>query len=140
MNVFNKSIIFVALLGCSTWLNAQQTCEKTLVKSFDVQGKTDLALDFGTSNVKVAEWDSKTVRVEMTIAFEGNENTLKSLITVGRYNMASAVDGDVFSIGVSGLLRSVKIKGAAVKESISYRVSVPAGATVKVKDAAVGAL
>jgi hypothetical protein len=140
MKMLHKSIVLIVLFCSSTLLYAQQTCEKTLVKSFDVLGKTEMVLDFGNSHVKIVEWDSNTARVEMTIAFEGNENTLKSLITVGRYNMVSNVNGNVFTIGIPGLQRSVKIKGTEVKEVISYQVSVPKGAIVKIKDAALGAL
>ena len=140
MKMANKSIIIVALFSFSTLLQAQQNCEKTLVKSFDIQGKTTVFLDFESQSVKVVEWDSNTARVEMTIAFEGNENTLKSLITVGRYNMVSTSNADVFTIGQPGLQRSVKVKGTEVKENISYHVSVPKGTKVKVKDSAVGAL
>ena len=139
MKVTNRMLV-LAFFAISQVLYAQTTTEKTLVKSFNLQGKHQLIIDLSNGPVHVVEWDNDIARIEMGIAMETNENTLKSLIAVGRYNMVSTNDGETITISSPGLLRSMKMKGVEVKETISYQVSVPKGTSVKVKDAVIGAL
>ncbi len=139
MKVTNRMLV-LAFFAISQVLYAQTTTEKTLVKSFDLQGKHQIIIDLSNGPVRVVEWDNDIARVEMSIAMETNENTLKSLIAIGRYNMVSTNNGESISISSPGLLRSMKMKGVEVKENVSYQVSVPKGTSVKVKDAVIGAL
>ncbi len=123
-------------------LSAQQAVEKTLVKSFNLQGYdvVDLALK---GDIEVIEWNSPVVRVEMLISLKnGNEMLLKSLIKAGRYNLTSTETEDSFRITIPGLERDVTVKGKTLIDKVSYLISVPSdvnireteGATVQIED------
>jgi len=94
-----KRILILAFSFClCIQLYAQQPVEKTLVKSFNLQGNDviDLALE---GDIQINEWNSNVIRVEMLITLQnGNEMLLKSLIKAGRYNLKSSETEDSESI------------------------------------------
>jgi hypothetical protein len=103
---------------------AQNNIEKTLSKSFNLQGKTTLRIDI--ANVEVKTWNEPIARIEMTIACENmSEAMLKSLITAGRYNVQSAVETEILVLNAPGMQKTVKLNGQELKETIKYVLNVP---------------
>ncbi len=126
-------ILFTALLSLTLIFSliAQQTAEKTLIKSFNILGNdvVDLALD---GDIQVMEWNSPAIRIEMLITVEnGNETMLKSLIKAGRYNLVSAETDEAFLVSMPGIERDVVIKGKPLVDRVSYLISVPSGVNVR---------
>lgn len=126
-------ILFTALLSLTLIFSliAQQTAEKTLIKSFNILGNdvVDLALD---GDIQVMEWNSPAIRIEMLITVEnGNETMLKSLIKAGRYNLVSAETDEAFQVSMPGIERDVVIKGKPLVDRVSYLISVPSGVNVR---------
>ena len=60
-----KKLLTLIILVLTASFSFAQT-EKTLVKTFNLQGNTSVALDFN-GNVEVQEWGESTLRVHMNI-------------------------------------------------------------------------
>ena len=118
-------ISLLAFLLLSTTIVFGQSVSKTLVKSFNPTGAQLAQLDLdGPVTMKV--WDNKILRVQMAVEItNANEQTLKGLVQVGRYNLRSTVENDQITITAPGLERDVEINGRALDEKISYIVFLP---------------
>jgi hypothetical protein len=115
-------LLSLALLSCIT---AQNTAEKTLIKSFNLQGNDVVDLDLG-SNVEIQQWNSPTLRIEMVVSLDnGSETMLKSLIKAGRYNPSADETTAGFKVFMPGLERQLMVRGQPLRDNISYIVSVP---------------
>lgn len=105
-------------------LQAQNNIEKTLSKSFNLQGKSTLRIDI--ANVEVKTWNEPIARIEMTITCENmSEAMLKSLITAGRYNVQSTIENEILVLNAPGMQKTVKLNGQELKETIKYVINVP---------------
>ena len=113
------------LLLASASLVAQQA-EKTLVKSFNLNGQSAVLLDVA-GNVTVTTWNEPQMRIQMTITLQnGSETMLKSLVTAGRYNLDSKEVNGAYSIVAPGLERQIKLgSGQLLGETVSYIVLAP---------------
>ncbi len=101
--------------------------EKTLVKTFNLQGATAVVLNLG-GNVEVQEWSENTLRVQMNITLENtNVNMLKYLITQGRYNLVLEPTNEDPVITSPGREKNVVINkdGDILTETVTYVVFVP---------------
>lgn len=136
MSAIRRPFIIMLSLFVIINLNAQQAVEKTLVKSFNLQGNDVVDLEL-KGDIEVVEWNSAVVRVEMLISLKnGNEMLLKSLIKAGRYNLISAETEDAFKITIPGLERDVTVKGKTLIDKVSYVISVPSGVNIRESEAA----
>ena len=113
-----------------------QHAEKTLVKSFNLNGQTAVLLDMD-GEVNVTTWNEPQMRIQMTITLlNGSENMLKSLVTTGRYNLDSKETNGEFSIVAPGLERQIKLgSGQLLGEQISYKVFAPKDVTITTRNA-----
>ncbi len=104
---------------------AQNRLEKTLVKSFNLNGKMLIKADLpNVADVKT--WNEPIARIEMVIAVENmNEAMLKSLIAAGRYNVVTTYDASQMLLNAPAMQRNVKFNGQEVKEIIKYTLFVP---------------
>lgn len=122
-NIYTYTVT-ILLLFATTSLIGQQA-EKTLVKSFNLNGLQTVALDVDAP-VEVTEWDQPFVRVQMHIELErGSESLLKSLVRTGRYSLISRQEGDTFKIVAPNLEREVKISGHLLNDRISFVIKKP---------------
>lgn len=110
-------------------LIAQTNVEKTLVKSFNLNGSQQITLNL-EGDIDVQERPGEIVRVQMTIGVAGSEAMLKSLITAGRYNLNLKDIEDGVVIDSPGLQREITVRGKKLVETISYVVYVPENVTV----------
>ncbi len=131
MRINRNVILAIASIFLVFNLNAQQAVEKTLVKSFNLQGNDVIDLNL-KGDIEVKEWNSAIVRVEMLISLEnGNEMLLKSLIKAGRYNLHSVETEDAYQISIPGLNRDVTVKGKTLIDKVSYVISVPSEVNIR---------
>jgi hypothetical protein len=106
-------------------LLAQNPLEKTLVKSFNLNGKTVVKLELPTA-VEVKRWNDPTARIEITIATENvSETMLKSLIVAGRYNIINHFTPTEMILTSPALQKTVKVNGQEIKEVVRYTLYVP---------------
>ena len=111
-----------------------QTVEKTFVRSFNLQGAQELALQLNGA-VEVQTWSQTTTRVQMTVGLErGSETMLRSLAQAGRYNLKGQMEEGKYLVSVPGLEREVKVNGQSIGELINYVVFVPENVHVVVED------
>jgi predicted sugar kinase len=114
-----------------------QQAEKTLVKSFNLNGQTAVLLDVD-GTVSVTTWNEPQMRIQVTITLQnGSETMLKSLVTAGRYNLDSKELNGIYSIVAPGLERQIKLgSGQQLGETVSYTVLVPKGVTITTRPVA----
>lgn len=111
-----------------------QNVEKTFVRSFNLQGAHEMALQLNGA-VEVQTWSQSTARVQMTVGLErGSESMLRSLAQAGRYNLKGQMADGQYQVNVPGLAREVKVNGQSIGEMISYVVFVPENVHVVIED------
>ena len=113
-----------------------QTSEVVLVKSFNLQGSQNVALQLD-GPVEVKTWKQDILRVQVTIRLEDFSSAiLKSLVQSRRYNLKSLpADNGSLHITMPGIKRDVRIRGRQLQEHLSYTVYRPEHVQVKVKGA-----
>ncbi len=112
-----------------------QHAEKTLVKSFNLNGQTAIFLDLD-GVVNVTTWNEPQMRIQMTITLQnGSETMLKSLVTAGRYNLNTKEENGAFSIIAPGLERQIKLGGGQLLgEQITYEVFAPKEVSISTRN------
>lgn len=130
------SFLLLPLLLAVVPSKAQQA-EKTLVKSFNLNGQNTVLFDV-EGLVTVTTWNEPQMRIQMTITLQnGSETMLKSLVTAGRYNLDSKEVKGSYSIVAPGLDRQIKLgNGQLLGEQITYTVLAPKDVTVKTREVA----
>jgi hypothetical protein len=102
-----------------------QPIEKTLVKSFNLEGKTAVALEV-PGPVEVQTWSHNYLRVQMQITLDnGNEAIFKSLVQAGRYNLRLELNEERGIIRAPAMAREVQIGGQPLGEQISLLIFAP---------------
>jgi hypothetical protein len=127
-----KLITLITLILIAGFVFGQT--EKTLVKTFNLQGNTSVVLNLN-GNVIVEEWGESTLRVHMNITLENtNVNMLKYLITQGRYNLLLAITDTSAILSSPGRDKDVIVNkvGDVLSEEVSYTVFVPRNIQVEI--------
>jgi hypothetical protein len=127
-----KLITLITLILIAGFVFGQT--EKTLVKTFNLQGNTSVVLNLN-GNVIVEEWGESTLRVHMNITLETtNVNMLKYLITQGRYNLLLAITDTSAILSSPGRDKDVIVNkvGDVLSEEVSYTVFVPRNIQVEI--------
>ena len=132
------SFLLLPLLLAVAPVMAQQA-EKTLVKSFNLNGQTAVLLDLDGKST-VTTWNEPQMRIQMTITLQnGSETMLKSLVTTGRYNLDAKDINGVYAIVAPGLERQIKLgSGQSLGETVTYSVMAPKGVTISTRTTTVG--
>jgi len=136
MKAIKYILLLTPMLFSFAFSTAQNNIEKTLIKSFNLEGNdfVELALD---GKVEVKEWSNPLMRVHVTIGIEtGSDAMLKSLVTAGRYNLKSTDTAEGVVIDSPGLARTITVRGVELKENISYVVFKPEDVTLRLKNEA----
>ena len=127
-NLFTFIIVILA-----TSLTYGQT-EKTVVKTFNLQGNTSIILNLNGA-VKIEEWSESTLRVHMNIKLNNsNVHMLKYLLTQGRYNLTLENTSRGFTMSSPGRNENVIINknGDVLSETVTYTVFVPHNVTTEI--------
>jgi hypothetical protein len=126
--------LLLAILLSAPMLIAAQAVEKTMLKSFNLDGKSQIRLELpGAVDVKV--WEKSTIQIQITVSLpSGNIAMLNELANVGRYNLSAKSVGDNFLITSDNLNKIIKIKGQDLKENITFQVFVPKEVSVQIFD------
>ncbi len=123
LNLFLSTLALVLLTSSIFAQNVN--VEKTLVKSFNLQGNDVVELDL-KGKVEVQHWNNSIMRIQMNIGLEnGSSSMLKSLVQAGRYNLRSVEKDGVYKVYSPGMNRDVRIKGKELVEVLSYTVFLP---------------
>lgn len=104
--------------------------QKTFVKSLSAHASS-IAVDLD-GKTQVTEWEESFIRVTTTIELTNfNEEILKRLVSVGRYNIETSTDNGVMTIQMPKLATKVTIRGQVLNEVLTYEILVPEGMTVE---------
>lgn len=124
------STVLTVLLLFASLITYGQQAEKTLVKSFNLNGYESVAIAM-EAPVEVRNWSNPLLRVQIQISIEnGSDALLKSLVQAGRYNLRyEIVDGE-YQIFAPSLDRIVKIGGKELQDKVSFIVFAPEGVVV----------
>jgi len=126
-----KSIFILLLLPILFVQTTFGQSQKTFVKSLTAN-TSSISVDLG-GKTEVTEWEESFVRVTTTITLSNfNEEILKRLVTVGRYNIETTINNGIMTIQMPKLVTKVTIRGQVLNETLSYEVLVPEGMTVEV--------
>ena len=121
------TLSFFLLLSAVTFGQA----ERTLVKSFNLQGNHAVVLNLDET-VDVQQWDEAFVRVLAHVRLEnGTDNTLKALITAGRYRLTANEDRGALVLSAQSRDQQIKLRGQALIEQVSYTIFVPSDINVE---------
>lgn len=129
-NFIQRSLTLTVLLLFVSFMTYGQQVEKTLVKSFNLQGSQTVALQMD-GPVEVKTWNNNFLRVQMQVTLkEGSEALLKSLVQGGRYNLRFEMGNDAYKVLAPKLGFEVKVGGKLLQDEVSYIVFAPENVTV----------
>lgn len=104
--------------------------QKTFVKSLSAP-TSSIAVDL-EGKTEIIEWEESFIRVTTTIELTNfNEEILKRLVSVGRYNIETATNDGIMTIQMPKLSTKVTIRGQVLSEILSYDILVPEGMSVE---------
>ena len=104
--------------------------EKTFVKSMTADA-SNVVFDL-EGNAEVSEWNEKFIRITTTVEVTNfNEDILKRLVSVGRYEFTSTTQDGVMTITLPKIATKVTIRGQMLTEILKYEIFVPAGTNVE---------
>jgi len=127
-NVFTLLILVFGIVATT-----QAQVEKTLVKSVALEASANLTVALPGA-VEVEEWDKDFVRVTTNLKVENmNENIVKQLVIVGRYNVETATEGQAIVITMPKVANLVTVKGVSLKEVLTFNIAAPEGYEVIIK-------
>ncbi|MCB0559132.1 MAG: hypothetical protein H6573_03115 [Lewinellaceae bacterium] len=133
-NFILRSLTLTVLLLFVSFVTYGQQVEKTLVKSFNIQGSQIVALQM-SGPIEVRTWSNNFLRVQMQVSLkEGSEALLKSLVQAGRYNLRSEIGNDAYNVLAPQLGLEVKVGGKQLQDEVSYIVFAPENVTVKLPE------
>lgn len=131
--LLQSPMLTVLLLFVSSMTYGQQV-EKTLVKSFNLEGNQQVALQMD-GPIEVRTWNNNFLRVQMQVTLrEGSEALLKSLVQAGRYNLRHEIEEETYKVLAPMLAMEVKVGGKPLQDEVSYIVFAPENVVVKVPD------
>ena len=126
-------MLLLVLWGSTAGLLGQ-SIEKTFIRSFNLQGASDVTLQL-QGPVEVQTWSEDILRVQMTVQLHhGSEAMLRSLAQAGRYNLHGYLEQGRFLIEAPGLAREVLINGQPLTEQIAFTVFAPENVQITVED------
>lgn len=129
----NKTLFSTAmtvLLLFASLITYGQQAEKTLVKSFNLNGYESVAIGMDAP-VEVRTWNNPFLRVQIQISIEnGSDALLKSLVQAGRYNLRYEIIDGEYNVYAPSLDRIVKIGGKPLTDQVQFVVFAPEGVTV----------
>lgn len=135
-----KSFLVLLLVAVAFSGQAQAPAERTMFKSFNLNGKNQILLRL-PGNIDVKNWDNPTVKIEITVSLpNGNTAMLTNLADVGRYNLSAKTEGTTLVISADNLYRIIKVQGQDLKENITFQVFVPKSVPVEIFDFATASL
>lgn len=133
-NFLLQSLMLTVLLLFVSSMTYGQQVEKTLVKSFNLEGNQQVALQMD-GPIEVRTWNNNFLRVQMQVTLrEGSEALLKSLVQAGRYNLRHEIEEETYKVLAPMLAMEVKVGGKPLQDEVSYIVFAPENVVVKVPD------
>ena len=117
-----KTILLFALSAMSFAANAQ--LQKSLVKSFPVNGAKAISLDLRNAKVNIKQHDKEVVEVVTNINMKNGTDALYGQLSgAGRYDLA--LSSDAVPLLNAKDRAVIKVAGKDLEEEVTYTVTVP---------------
>jgi len=127
-----KRFIFFALAALLFAGQTNAQSNKTLMKSFNLDGNTTVQVDLG-GQVVLEEWNNDFIRVISDVeVINVNESVLKSLISAGRYNLEANSENGVLLVSAPKISKVVVIGGRELQDNVIHKVMVPDGVSIEI--------
>lgn len=133
-NLFLLVILIAGILGTT-----QAQTNKTLVKSVALAAAQEVVVELPGA-VETSTWDNDFIRVTTYLTVENmNENIVKQLVLVGRYNLNTDLQEATGTMVISmpKINNEVRVKGMALVERLRFEIQAPVGFSVVVKETAI---
>ncbi len=122
-----KLLLFAACLLVGSLGFAQNNpSDKTLIKTLDPQGATAILFSFKNNGINATATGNSTLRIELEVHANIDEQTLDRLIKAGRYTLEGTKTGEDFVITAPNLEKRVTINGIDLDEKVVVNVKMPA--------------
>jgi hypothetical protein len=124
-----KIITFAVLMFCLITFTFAQS-EKTLVKSIAVESST--AVFDLPGEVSISTWDKDYIRITAIVSMSANnEDFLKRLLSLGRYDIVSDLEQDSMVIRMPKTHNKILVKGLELPEKFRFQIDIPASLNIK---------
>ncbi|MFK7799716.1 MAG: hypothetical protein AB8E82_19840 [Aureispira sp.] len=130
-NLFLLIILIAGILGTT-----QAQTNKTLVKSVALTAAQEVVVEL-PGVIERSTWDNNFIRVTTYLTVENmNENIVKQLVLVGRYNLSADLQEGTGTLVISmpKINNEVRVKGTALVERLRFEIQAPAGYPLVVKE------
>lgn len=129
-----RPLLSVLTLLLFTTFTVAQSSERTLAKSFNLNGAAEVLLDVN-GEMEFKTWNNPILRVQMVISLaEGNDSVLKSLLMTKRYDLQSKMDEGRLIIFAPNLERRFEVGGKEVNDNVRFIVHAPEKVTVNQRE------
>jgi hypothetical protein len=121
-----KSIFFVCCFLVTIVSSIHSQSKTTLVKSMPTEAPS-VVFDI-PGEIKTSSWDKDYIRITITIEVtNNNEDVLKKLVSLGRYDFKSTLENGNQIISIPKLIHKISMKGVDLVEKLSLEVMLPYG-------------
>ncbi len=120
-----KNLTLLSLFLLITGLLSAQNDSKTLVKTIDPIGASEVLFDFKYSKLESKTWNNNTVRLQLEVRSNMPEPILNQLVKSGRYTLEGSKNGSTYTLKAPNLAKQVTIGGKALQEEIILHVEMP---------------
>jgi hypothetical protein len=117
--------VFAFLLCFSFIAKAQETSDKTLVKTLDPAEATSVVIDFKTAQINPQPWDEKAFRIELIVKSNMPIQVLEQLVKAGRYTLEGVKEGEQYLVTAPNMSKSVSVRGKDLEEEIIVVIKTP---------------
>jgi hypothetical protein len=121
----NKAFFLFIFLIITNTIFSQSEAFKTLIKSVDPKETSAIKFDFRNQGIQSTSWDKEFITIELEVTANFPEAVLSQLLQVGRYNILSSIEGEVFNINVPNLDQTVSVGGKALIDDVRLIVQTP---------------
>jgi len=134
MNNLKNISLAILLTLVSTFAFAQKQETMTLVSSKNLDGATEVFVDF-RGNVQVASWDKDYIGIVLEIKTNGiTKEVIKHLISKKHFKISSyKTDQNSLHLSNPNIVFPVYINGRWLKEDNTYQLFVPRNTFVTIK-------
>jgi hypothetical protein len=119
----NKIIAVAAFAAVA--LSAQAQAQKSLVKSFNLNGAKQVLVDVKNATIVIKQSDDEVMKVQTDVNLKnGSEALYDQLSKAGRYNLSLSAESPAATL-TAAARPSIKVAGADLDEEVIITVTVP---------------
>ena len=120
-----KFIAITALAALALGAQAQTAVQKSLVKSFNLNGAKQVLVDVKNATINIKQSDEEVMKVQTDVTLKnGTEALYDQLSKAGRYNLSLSAESPAATL-TAAARPTIKVGGADLEETVVITVTVP---------------